>query len=759
MKIKILFTLTFCYFSIVLVYGQTVTIDYTSLVQPLAGTSASTTMSATKHGSTTELLANTIPSVTQPFAMTQWTAQTRLGEAKCIAPYYYHDKEITGFRGTHWISGGCTQDYGSVTLMPITGSLTTKPENYKAAFDHIDEIATPIYYRVQLKKYGLKVELTATKRSAFFQITADRDDSLYLLITPNSDVDQASIMVSPTTNEITGNNPAHRIYQGWGKPAGFSGYFVVETESSFRNYGVFSNTEILQEKSITHKKGLGAYIGMKVKKGEVVKVRIGTSFSSVEGARRNLNAEINTWDFNCIKNQSSNVWNKALGQIEISTADFKHKHIFYTSFYHALQHPRLYNDVDGTYPMFSKSYQLAKLDKGNYYDDFSMWDIYRAQLPLLELLQPDFINDCVNSLLLKAEQGGWLPNFPCWNSYTSAMVGDHATAFIASAYVNGIRGYNVGKAYSVMRKNAFEIPTPQDYADGKGRRSLANYLQYGYYPIEDEIVDAFHKKEQVSRTLEYAFDDACLATFAKRLGKTSDAAILAKRGRNYINVFDTTIGFANGRFTNGAWYKPLDPDKKLPVNAEGISLFTEGTSRQYSFYVPQDIDGLTKLLGGKQGLENKLDSLFVNGHYWHGNEPGHQVPFMYNYTNAPHKAQYWVHKILAEEYGEGVGGLSGNDDAGQMSAWYQLASMGFYPVNPANGLYQLTSPLFDKVLVHLPNKKTITISCYRQSSSSIYIQQILLNGKKLNGLIISHKDLAAGANLLFKLSEKPLNSK
>jgi predicted alpha-1,2-mannosidase len=400
----------------------------------------------------------------------------------------------------------------------------------------------------------------------------------------------------------------------------------------------------------------------------------------------------------------------------------------------------LFNDADGTYPKFAHQYEQDQLTAGNYYDDFSMWDIYRAQLPLLEILAPQRVNDMVSSLIRKGQQGGWLPIFPCWNSYTGAMIGDHATAFIASAWLKGIRQYDAEAAYALMRRNAFETPSREEYVDGKGRRALTSYLQYGYIPMEDSVPDAFHKKEQVSRTLEYAYDDYALATMAQALGKQEDYAVLIQRSKNYRHVFDTTTGFVRGRYTNGNWYTPFDPDQKMPF-------ITEGTPRQYTFYVPQDIPGLAVLMGGTGRLEAALDTLFSKGEYWHGNEPGHQVPFMYNYTASPWKTQREVRRILATEYADGPGGLSGNDDAGQMSAWYVFAAIGLYAVDPVSGSYAICVPLFDNITLQLPGNKKVRVQVHKKSPQAAYIHQVQWNGRLLDKLFIAHRQLVSGGVL------------
>ncbi|QKJ33146.1 glycoside hydrolase family 92 protein [Mucilaginibacter mali] len=724
--------------------------DVVHYVQPLAGTAPSTTRAALKHGAGTELNANTIPAVGLPFAMTQWTAETRQTENKCAPPYVYADTKLTGFRATHWLSGSCTQDYGSLTIMPITGKLKTIAAQYRATFSHKDEVTTPNYYRVHLPDYSLTTEITATRRSGMLQFTAQKADSLYLLITPNSDRGEGFVKVDAKKGLIWGYNPAHRIYQGWGNPAGFNGYFVIKTDRSFSTHGVYKGADVIHADSLHSAKDMGAYIGFKLNKGEQVRIAVGTSFSSLAGALRNLNAEMQGWDFNGLVAKNKAVWQKALSQVSIQTGNEQYKRIFYTSMYHSMQHPRLFNDVDGIYPQFAGNYQLQHLKGGEYYDDFSMWDIYRAQLPLFEILKPSLINSCVNSMILKGQQGGWLPIFPCWNSYTAAMIGDHVSAFIASAYTKGIRNYNVNEAYRLMRQNAFETPSTAVYKDGKGRRALTSYLQYGYIPMEDSVQDAFHKKEQVSRTLEYAYDDYAVAQVARGLNKTADYKTLTARSFNYRNVFDPAVNMVRGRHTDKSWYQPFKGNHKEPY-------ITEGTPQQYTFYVPQDVQGLANLMGGNDKLEASLDKLFDGGEYWHGNEPGHQIPFMYNFTASPWKTQARVKQILEDEYSDGPGGLSGNDDAGQMSAWYVFGALGFYPLDPVCGQYLLSTPLFDSYRIGLTYGKNFSVITHRASAGALYIASVKYNHKPYSKNYITHSMITNGGLLEIWLTDKPGN--
>ncbi len=718
-------------------------------VQPLSGTASSTTVAAQKHSEAgSEKNANTIPAVCLPFGMTQFTPQTAGTETKCIPPYAYKDKLLNGFRATHWISGSCMQDYGSFTVVPITGKLRTTVSDYATPFSHEDEVTSPAYYKVSLPSAHVTAELTATLRSCMMRFTAQQDDSLYLLITPNSDRSEGFAKVNAATGEIWSYNPAHRIYQGWGEAAGFSGFLYAKISRKTNVSGSFSEGSIFRIDSIKNQKSAGVYVGFKLKKGESITLSIGTSFTSLENAKSNLKSEIPNADFATVKKAAESVWEQALSQVAISTADEKAKRIFYTALYHAFLHPRLFSDVNGSYPKFAQQYKTCKFINGAYYDDFSMWDIYRAQLPLMEILQPTLVNNFVQSLITKGEQGGWLPIFPCWNNYTAAMVGDHATAFIASAYAKGIRNYDVQKAYNLMRKNAFEVANPTDYKNGMGRRALPSYLKYGFIPLEDSVPEAFHKKEQVSRTLEYAYDDYALSVVAKGLNKTADYQQLYQRSFNYKNVLDTSVGLVRGRYANGNWIETFNADKRE-------TYITEGTPRQYTFYVPQDVAGVSKKMGGGDSLEMALDRLFANDEYWHGNEPGHQIPFMYNYTNSFWKTEAIVRDIVSQEYSDGPGGLSGNDDAGQMSAWYAFAAMGFYPLDPVSGEYLLCSPLFDSIKTKLPANKTFQIICHKRSAKSMYIQKVTVNGKSYNKNFITHQMLQQGSKIEMWLDDAP----
>ncbi len=719
-------------------------------VNPLIGTAPSTTLSAIKHGAGSENNAQVIPEVTVPFGMTNWTPQTRNTEEKCIAPYYYNDTVITGFRGSHWLSGSCTQDYGSVTIMPTTGLLKCLPTERGSKFSHNDEETTPYYYKVLLKNYDILSEMTATTRAGIMRFTFLKKGEEHIIINPNSDYGDAFIKIIPDSNEIVGYSPVHRIYQGWGEKAGFKGYFVARFNKPFKSFGVYQDSSIFKgETKISNKENIGAFVSYNAEnKNDTVLVEVGTSFTSIKEAKANLNAEIKQFDFNSIKENLFCKWNKLLSRIEVEGKNENDNIIFYTALYHCFLQPRIFNDVDGSYVKFAGGDSVLNSNNENYYCDFSMWDTYRALLPLFNFLIPDRNRDIMKSLLLKGEEGNWLPIFPCWNSYTSAMIGDHAIAAIADAYCKHVIGLSKDE-YALLLKNAMESPRNySDYVQGKGRRALNSYLKYGYIPLEDSVKESFHKNEQVSRTLEYAYDDFALSRISLRIGNKKDYELLLKRALNYRNVFNKQTGCVRGRYKDGSWIKDFDKYNRA-------SYITEGTPWQYTWYVPQDFEGLIKLMGGEKNFNDSLDSFFMAGQYWHGNEPGQQIPFLYNYSGQPWKTQEKVSEIMKQEYGLGPGGLSGNDDGGQMSAWYVFAAFGFYPVCPSLPEYIISGPHFDKITIKLPGKRILVIKSPGASEGKNFIKQVKFNGKIYEKNYFNHFDLMMGGIIEFQMSDVP----
>jgi predicted alpha-1,2-mannosidase len=632
------------------------------------------------------------------------------------------------------MSGSCTQDYGSATIMPFT---TGKPDTLKFApvskFNHRNETSSPAYYKLQLDNYGITAELSGSVRSGFLRFTFPGKTPAYILIRMNSDEKQGKIWFDKQKNEIRGYNPVHRIYQGRGQSAGFSGYFVIRFD---KQVSVISQLQGQQQ--IVVSAGLE----------KVVNVKAGTSFTSFDAASKNLDKEIPAWDFEGLKKASEDTWNQTLGKVVVRGGTEDDKVKFYTALYHSYQLPRIASDADGSYQGFADDTLIHKSEGFDYYDDFSMWDTYRALHPLMTILEPQKTRDMVRSLVLKAEQGGWMPIFPAWSSYTAAMIGDHVSTMISDAYLKGITDFDAEKAYKYMRQNAFDSPTDKEYRDGKGRRALKSYLNYGYIPMEDSVWDAFHRNEQVSRTLEYAFDDYALSRFAKALGREDDFQTLLKRSGNWKNVFDTDKEFVRGRYADGRWVEPFDPYSKAKY-------ICEGTPFQYTWYVPQDIPGLIKEMGGNEQFLAKLNEFFDKGYYWHGNEPDHQAAYIFAMAGQPEKTQQWVREIVDTEYGTGPGGLSGNEDAGQMSAWVVFSMMGFYPVCPASNQYVITTPVFDEVKIMLPGGKYFAINSINRTPGTNYIRVMTKDGGRYNDWFIRHEDIVKGSRFTFQLYTRP----
>jgi predicted alpha-1,2-mannosidase len=697
-------------------------------VDPMIGTASSTTESALKHR-LGDLRGQTFPGVGRPFGMTEWTPETRIAEDKCISPYYYNDKMMTGFRGSHWLSGSCTQDYGSATLMPfVTGKIDTIKARPFSRFSHQKELSTPAHYSVYLEDFGIKAELAGSVRSGMMRFNYPSNNEAFLYLRVNSDELKGKIFVDKEKNEITGFNHVFRIYQGWGQAAGFSGYFVIQFDKTFK--------EVPQIKT-------DQQLVIDFGKQERVLVRIGTSFTSIEAARKNLRSEIDHWDFDRIVKATEKEWNRTLGKIEVKSKSRDKLIKFYTALYHCYQLPRIVSDIDGSYQGFAQDTTIHKASGFDYYDDFSMWDTFRALHPLMTILEPKRSLDMIKSLVAKAQQGGWMPIYPAWGNYTSEMIGDHVSTMISDAFLKGIVNFDTDTAYHYMRKNAFNHPTEAEYKDGKGRRALQSYLQYHYIPLEDGVLEAFHKREQVSRTLEYAYDDYALSQFAKKIGKTDDYEILLKRSKNYINVIDASTGYARGRHADGKWIEPFNPFSK-------VYYICEGSPFQYTWYVPQDVEGLIKILGGRDAFITRLDQFFNGNYYWHGNETDQQAPYLYSLAGDPKKTIELVHRIIDEEYGTGPGGLSGNEDAGQMSAWLVFSMMGFYPVCPGKPEYVTGFPSFDNIKIKSgTHGKSFRIRVLNDDAKSASFNKAYLNGRSLDLNLLPHQQIIQGGKLIF----------
>jgi predicted alpha-1,2-mannosidase len=653
----------------------------------MVGTAPANTQTAGLFGKGSEEHGQTLPAVLVPNGQNFWTPQTRDTEQKCIAPYYYTDSLFQGIRNSHWIVGGCTQDYGSFTLAALTGMLRLKPTERATRFSHAEEISHPHYYAVRLPNEHLRLEITGTSHTAIFRITPEQDGPVHIILNHNSDEGEGYLVLDTITKTVYGRNPVHRIYQGWGERAGFDGHYLLRYSNAITAFGSDS---------------LCVWLTFDGKAHEPIILKAASSFTNKAGAERNLAAEAQAHSFESMMAQTAQLWINRLHTIDVEDANVARINQFYGALYRCSFLPREMSDTDGSYPSFSNG-KIA-FGKRKYYGDFSMWDTYRALHPLYTLIAPKESADMMQSLVTMYAEGGWLPIFPCWNSYTAAMIGDHCSAVLADAYIKGIRDFDVEKAYEAMRKNAFETPANfEDYKNGMGRRALTSYLKYGFIPLEDGVKEAFHQDEQTSRTLEYAFDDFAVAQLAKALGKDKDYQELMRRSENWRNVINPQTGYCDGRHQNG----------KFENNSDFVhrkSYITEGATCHYTWYVPQNVEGLIEALGGKNKFETKLDSLFSEGRYWHGNEPCHQIAYLYDFIGKREKTIERVAHILDTEYNDTPGGLSGNDDAGQMSAWYVFGSIGFYSVCPATNRYMLAAPRFQKVTLNMEKGRKFTIT-------------------------------------------------
>jgi predicted alpha-1,2-mannosidase len=688
-----------------------------------------------------------IPGVARPFGMTHWTAVTRENKISAC-PYNYSDTMIQGFLGTHqpaiWMG-----DYGYVSLMPSIGELKIAQ---KYPYRHQDEISAPNYYSVKMGEdnRSIKAELTATTRSGFLRFTFPASQTSHIVVTAiRSQQFTGFVHVDARNQEITGYNP-DRMSAELGPPLpNFKGYFVIQFSKHFTSFGTWEGETVHAETEQQTGHRMGAYATFPTAQGEVIHVKIGTSFISIDQARDNLKREIPDWNFTRIKAEGRSVWNKALNKIRIQGASKDDRVNFYTAMYHTLLFPRIFSEYGRYYSAFDD-----RIHNGVSYNDYSLWDTFRAEHPLLLLTQPQIVPDMITSLLQMYEEGGWMPKWPN-PTYSNIMIGTHADSIIADAYVKGIRGFDLQKAYAATYKDAM---TPPDgdmtnrWADRapwtafEARGGLTWYKSLGYVPIDKT-------DESVSRTLEFAYDDYCVAQLAKAVGKQDDYELLMQRSRNYKNLYDPVVGFMRPKKSDGTWDEEAwaSKDDRKPG-------FTEGSPWTYLFCEMQDIPGMIALLGGAQKFAAKLDENFSGGHYRHDNEPGHHYTYLYDYCGEPWKTQEKVRETMASQYHNAPDGLSGNDDCGQMSAWYIFSAMGFYPVTPGTPIYALGSPLFKRATIMLdkPYKKgPFSVIARNQSLANKYIQSATLNGRPLKEPFIKHSDIANGSTLVFLMGPKP----
>jgi predicted alpha-1,2-mannosidase len=688
-----------------------------------------------------------IPGVATPFGMTHWTAMTRENKIS-VCPYNYSDTTIEGFLGTHqpaiWMG-----DYGYVSLMPSSGELKT---SRKLPYRHQDEVSAPNYYAVKIDDGGrpLKAELTATTRSGFLKFTFPAAHTSHIVVTASrSKQFKGFIQINPKDQEIIGYNPDRMSAELGPELPNFKGYFVIQFSKPFTSFGTWEDDNIHPGSNQQSGHRMGGYITFPTAQGEEIKVKISTSFISLDQARDNLKREIPDWDFDRVRTESRRLWREALGKIKIQGGSKDDRVNFYTAMYHSLLFPRIFSEYGRYYSAFDD-----RVHNGVSYNDYSLWDTFRAEHPLLLLIQPDRVPDMITSLLQMYDEGGWMPKWPN-PTYSNIMIGTHADSVIADAYVKGIRGFDLKKAYAATYKDAMTPPDGDStnrwtdrapWTAFEARGGLTWYKFLGYVPIDKT-------DESVSCTLEFAYDDFCVAQLAKAVGKKDDYELLMKRSRNYKNLYDPSAGFMRPKKSDGTWDEDAWASRE-----ERKPGFTEGSPWTYLFCEMQDIPGAIALMGGEQKFAAKLDENFSGGHYKHDNEPGHHYTYLYDYCGQPWKTQEKVRETMASQYHNAPDGLSGNDDCGQMSAWYIFSAMGFYPVTPGSPVYALGSPLFEKTTIMLdrPYKKgTFTVIAKNQSLKNKYIQSATLNGKLLKEPFINHADIANGSALVFVMGPQP----
>ncbi|WP_299557271.1 GH92 family glycosyl hydrolase [Seonamhaeicola sp.] len=695
-----------------------------------------------------------IPGVTMPFGMTQWSPMTQENRISQACYRYDHDT-IIGFTGTHqpaiWMG-----DYGFISLMPQTGDLKVTPNQRGLPFKHEDEIATPYFYSVKMedKQAAIETEITASTRCGFFKFKYDRTESPGLMIEMSRlEASDGFVKIDTDNNEIIGYNPDRHnlVYEDKMGPdlEHFKGYFVLKFDVGFDTFGTWMDSaegvETFNSKKEQSGAKIGAYVKFLAKPETTVKVKIASSFISIEQARQNLEQEIPDWDFDAVKEHNKRTWEDYLGRIAIEGGTHDQQVNFYTAMYHALLYPRIFSEYGSYYSAFDDT-----IHQGISYNDYSLWDTFRALHPLLLFTAPEHVDPMIRSLLQMYDEGGWMPKWPN-PSYTNIMIGTHADAVIADAYVKGFRDFDVNKAYEAMYKNAMTPPDGDrnklwadraDWTSYEARGGLSWYKQLGYVPAD-------RTKESVSRTLEFAYDDFCVAQMAQALGKYEDQNMFMLRSKNYKNLYNPQSGFMQARLANGTFY-PGDP--------KDFKAFTEGSPWTYLFCAMQDVDGLINTMGGKEAFAKKLDENFDLGHYRHDNEPGHHYAYLYNYCDQAWKTQEKIRAILHDNYKNQPDGLSGNDDCGQMSAWYIFSSMGFYPVTPGSDSYAIGTPLFEKTTIKLgePYKqKTFTILANNVSDKNKYIKSATLDGRVLKHPFIKHSDIVNGEHLIFEMDSIP----
>lgn len=708
------------------------TLDYTQLVNPFIGT---------------DFTGNTYPGAQVPFGMVQLSPDNGLPGWDRIAGYFYPDSTIAGFSHTH-LSGTGAGDLYDISFMPVTlpYNEAEQPLGIHSKFSHEKESAYAGYYQVFLQDYKINVELTATERCGIQRYTFPKAESaIFLNLKKAMNWDETKDSYIEQVDSVT--LKGYRYSNGWARNQKI--YFYTKFSRPFDSLQLDKSPIIKDGKENGH--GYIARINYNTSENEQIVIRTAISGVSMEGAERNFMAEAQESDFDSYLCKAKKMWNDALGKIEVENSDMDETVTFYTALYHSMLAPTIYGDVDGSY--YGPDKKIHKADGWTNYSTFSLWDTYRAAHPLFTIIQPERVNDMVKSLIAFSEQNGRLPVWNMFGSETDMMIGYHSVPVIVDAYLKGIGDFDVESALKECVKTA----NFDDY------RQIGLYKNMGYIPYD--VVDKYNSENwSLSKTLEYAFDDYCIALMAEKMGKEDLADNFYKRASNYRNVFNKSSSFMQPKDSKGNFIAGFKPEEYTPH-------ITESNGWQYLWSVQHDVDGLIELIGGKKRFEEKLDSMFtlipkeneqlpifstgMIGQYAHGNEPSHHVAYLYNYTDSPWKTQKYVSEIMHELYKNSPDGLCGNEDCGQMSAWYVMSAMGIYPVNPVSGEYQIGTPMFPEMQIRFAENKVFKILAKNVSRENCYVKSVKLNGVALEKPFISHKDIMKGGVIEFTMTDKP----
>lgn len=703
------------------------------------------------------LAGSNFPGATMPFGFVQLSPDTEADPDNPASGYDYSHHTIVGFSHTH-LSGTGVADLFDLLLMPSAGDIKWSPgdENkvksgYRSEFSHKNEFASPGYYRVKLEDYNILAELTATEHVGYHRYTFDGEETPYLMIDLDHSLNkkrpywQCNIIGAEIRKIDSITIEGYRIITGWARMRKI--YFTLKFSKPIIDHQMAWGNKAIQGLSVINgTRGIRAALRFNLHKHDQLTVVAGLSSVSIENARENLQKEIGEHSFEIIKRKSQSAWEKVLSNIIIDATP-EIKKIFYTGLYHCYIQPNNMADVNGEYQ--GTDMVIRKSTSGKYYSTFSLWDTYRATHPLYTLLQPKQNTAFIRTMLSQYESYGYLPIWQLWNDENYCMIGNHSIPVIVDAIMKEIPGIDIEKAYEAVKLSSLR-DHPQS--------PFSLLQEYGYFP-ED-----LHS-QSVSIGLEIAYNDWCVASLAKKLGKQIDYEFFTNRWHLIKNIYENKTGFFRAKDKNGKWLEPFDP---LQYGGNGGNPFTEGNAWQYLWYVPQDIPWMIELFGGINKFKSKLDTFFTLnggednkngnasgfiGQYAHGNEPSQHIAFLYNYIDQPRKTQYYVSKIMEKFYTATSVGYAGNDDCGQMSAWYIWNALGFYPVNPANGIYDFGSPKVNKAVINLDNGNKFTILTYNLKPECIYIRSVKLNGKKYTKNYITHADIMRGGLLEFEMEK------